>query len=96
MIYPLVQQVVEASESGRHRVMGQARPCADNALTESFFSLRQKNILDKRRVWPTGINDDWPSSAGSKPSTIADAESANSALSSARQFTSPTTNSRHN
>ncbi len=38
---------------GFHRSMGQARTCADNAAMESFFSLLQKNILNKFRVWPT-------------------------------------------
>ena len=32
--------------------MGQVRACADNAAMESFFSLLQKNVLDRRR-WTT-------------------------------------------
>jgi transposase InsO family protein len=32
--------------------MGRVGTCADNAATESFFSLLQKNVLNRRR-WPT-------------------------------------------
>jgi transposase InsO family protein len=32
--------------------MGRVGACADNAAMESFFSLLQKNVLDRRR-WPT-------------------------------------------
>ena len=32
--------------------MGRVRTCADNAAMESFFSLLQKNVLDRRR-WTT-------------------------------------------
>jgi putative transposase len=39
----------------RHRLqgsMGRVGACADNAAMESFFSLLQKNVLNRRR-WPT-------------------------------------------
>ena len=32
--------------------MGRVGACADNAAMESFFSLLQKNVLD-RKTWPT-------------------------------------------
>jgi transposase InsO family protein len=32
--------------------MGRVGACADNAAMESFFSLLQKNVLDRQR-WPT-------------------------------------------
>lgn len=33
--------------------MGQVRTCADNAAMESFNSLLQKNVLDRKRTWAT-------------------------------------------
>jgi putative transposase len=42
-------------ELRRHRLrgsMGRVGACADNAAMESFFSLLQKNVLNRRR-WPT-------------------------------------------
>ena len=39
----------------RHRLqgsMGRVGACADNAAMESFFSLLQKNVLNRRR-WPS-------------------------------------------
>jgi putative transposase len=35
-----------------HRIHGQGGACADNAAMESFFSLLQKNVLDRQR-WLT-------------------------------------------
>jgi len=37
---------------GLHGSMGRVGACADNAAMESFFSLLQKNVLDRRR-WAT-------------------------------------------
>ena len=37
---------------GLHGSMGRVGACADNAAMESFFSLLQKNVLDRRR-WQT-------------------------------------------
>jgi len=40
----------------RHRMvgsMGQVGSAGDNAAMESFFSLLQKNVLNRRRVWDT-------------------------------------------
>jgi transposase InsO family protein len=39
-------------EHGLHGSMGRVGACADNAAMESFFSLLQKNVLDRRR-WQT-------------------------------------------
>ena len=39
-------------EAGLRGSMGRVGTCADNAAMESFFSLRQKNVLDRRR-WST-------------------------------------------
>jgi transposase InsO family protein len=50
--------------------MGRVGACADNAAMESFFSLLQKNVLDRQR-WTTGRNSDWPSRPGSKGHTTA-------------------------
>ena len=33
--------------------MGQVGSAGDNAAMESFFALVQKNVLNKRRSWPT-------------------------------------------
>jgi putative transposase len=33
--------------------MGRVGACADNAAMESFFALLQKNVLNRRRPWPT-------------------------------------------
>lgn len=33
--------------------MGRAGTCADNAAMESFYSLVQKNVLDRRKTWQT-------------------------------------------
>ncbi len=33
--------------------MGKERTCADNAAMESFYSLVQKNVLNKQKVWHT-------------------------------------------
>ena len=38
--------------SGLRGSMGRVGACADNAAMESFFSLLQKNVLNRRR-WPT-------------------------------------------
>jgi putative transposase len=45
--------------------MGRVGACGDNAAMESFFSLRQKTVLNTRR-WKTGKNYAWRSSPGSK------------------------------
>ena len=39
-------------EAGLHGSMGRVGACADNAAMESFFSLLQKNVLDRQR-WQT-------------------------------------------
>jgi putative transposase len=39
-------------EAGLHGSMGRVGACADNAAMESFFSLLQKNVLNRRR-WQT-------------------------------------------
>ena len=39
-------------EAGLHGSMGRVGACADNAAIESFFSLLQKNVLNRRR-WQT-------------------------------------------
>ncbi|GAA0315044.1 hypothetical protein GCM10009528_35940 [Kineococcus aurantiacus] len=44
--------------------MGQVGTCADNAAMELFFSLLQKNVLNRRR-WPTATSYAWLSSLGS-------------------------------
>ena len=33
--------------------MGRVGAAGDNAAMESFYSLLQKNVLDRRRRWPT-------------------------------------------
>ena len=33
--------------------MGQVGSAGDNAAMESFFALLQRNVLDRRRSWPT-------------------------------------------
>ena len=33
--------------------MGQVGSAGDNAAMESFFALLQKNVLNRRRSWPT-------------------------------------------
>jgi putative transposase len=33
--------------------MGRVGACADNAAMESFFSLLQKNVLNRQRRWQT-------------------------------------------
>jgi putative transposase len=38
--------------AGLHGSMGRVGACADNAAMESFFSLLQKNVLNRRR-WTT-------------------------------------------
>ncbi len=38
-----------------HGSMGRVGACADNAAMESFFSLLQKNVLNRRR-WPTRLD----------------------------------------
>jgi transposase InsO family protein len=38
--------------AGLHGSMGRVGACADNAAMESFFSLLQKNVLNRRR-WAT-------------------------------------------
>ena len=38
--------------NGLHGSMGRVGACADNAAMESFFSLLQKNVLNRQR-WPT-------------------------------------------
>jgi putative transposase len=52
-------------ESLRHHgltgSMGRVGACADNAAMESFFSLLQKNVLDRQR-WLTDRTSGWPSS----------------------------------
>jgi putative transposase len=40
---------------GLHGSMGRVGACADNAAMESFFSLLQKNVLNRRR-WPTRLD----------------------------------------
>jgi transposase InsO family protein len=42
----------ELRAAGLQGSMGRVGTCADNAAMESFFSLLQKNVLDRRR-WPT-------------------------------------------
>jgi putative transposase len=39
-------------DAGLQGSMGRVGACADNAAMESFFSLLQKNVLDRRR-WAT-------------------------------------------
>jgi putative transposase len=36
-------------DAGLHGSMGRVGACADNAAMESFFSLLQKHVLDRRR-----------------------------------------------
>ncbi len=59
---------------GRHGMvgsMGRVGAAGDNAAMESFFSLLQKNILDRRR-WDTANNYASRSSPGSSaPTTVA-------------------------
>jgi hypothetical protein len=43
----------------------------DFSALESFFSLLQKNVLDRQR-WLTRQYPDWPSQSGSKEPTTAD------------------------
>ena len=33
--------------------MGQAKTCADNAAMESFYSLVQKNVFNRKKTWQT-------------------------------------------
>lgn len=40
---------------GLHGSMGRVGACADNPAMESFFSLLQKNVLNRRR-WPTRLD----------------------------------------
>jgi putative transposase len=40
-------------DAGLHGSMGRVGACADNAAMESFFALLQKNVLNRRRPWPT-------------------------------------------
>ena len=44
--------VAALSRAGLEGSMGRVATCADNAAMESFFSLLQKNVLDRRR-WET-------------------------------------------
>jgi len=41
--------------AGLHGSMGRVGACADNAAMESFFSLLQKNVLNRRRSWATRL-----------------------------------------
>ncbi len=47
---PPVRRITASARA--HRIDGQVGACADNAAMESFFSLLQKNILDRQR-WLT-------------------------------------------
>lgn len=40
-------------DAGLRGSMGRVGACADNAAMESFFALPQKNVLNRRRPWPT-------------------------------------------
>ncbi|CQD16574.1 integrase catalytic subunit [Mycolicibacterium conceptionense] len=40
------------SHNGLHGSMGRVGACGDNAATESFFALLQRNVLDRKR-WST-------------------------------------------
>ena len=55
--------------------MGRVGACGDNAAMESFFSLLQKNVLDRRR-WATRDELRSRSSPGSNGPTTADAANA--------------------
>jgi len=59
---------------------GRVGACGDNAAMESFFSLLQKNVLD-RRYWHAQTNCAWRSSPGSKAPTTAGDANARSASS---------------
>ena len=71
--------------------MGRVGACADNAAMESFFSLLQKNVLNRRR-WTTRqqlrlaiitwIENTYPADADSTPSDA-------SPRSSSRYFNKP-------
>ena len=41
------------AEAGLLGSMGRVAVAGDNAAMESFFSLLQKNVLDRHAVWPT-------------------------------------------
>ena len=60
--------------------MGRVGAAGDNAAMESFFSLLQKNVLDRRR-WTTRDELRLRSSPGSRPPTTAAAGNAPSAAS---------------
>jgi hypothetical protein len=67
--------------------MGGVGARADNAAMESFFSLLQKNVLNRQR-WTTREELAWPSSSGSNAPTTAGAAKTPSAG-------SPRSSSRH-
>jgi putative transposase len=82
-------------ESLRHHgltgSMGRVGPCADNAAMESFFSLLQKNVLDRQR-WLTRQDLRLPSQPGSRePTTAGDGKGGweSSRLSNMKQSTGP-------
>ena len=72
--------------------MGRVGACADNAAMESFFSLLQKNVLDRQR-WshPRGAapGDRRPGSNAPTTAGAANAASASSPRSSSRPSTRP-------
>lgn len=49
---PIQKFVLALNTYGRHGSMGRVGPCGDNAAMESFFSLLQKNVLNRKR-WET-------------------------------------------
>ena len=53
-------------DNGLHGSMGRVGACGDNAAMESFFSLLQKNVLDRRRWTHPRRNSAWRSSPGSR------------------------------
>jgi transposase InsO family protein len=53
--------------------MGRVGAAGDNAAMESFFSLLQKNVLN-RRAWPLARTSGSPSSPGSNAHTAAAAD----------------------
>ena len=70
--------------------MGRVGACGDNAAMESFFSLLQKNVLNRRR-WATRRNCGWRSSPGSSAPTTAGVSGKLLSLGSPRSSLRPST-----
>jgi putative transposase len=68
--------------------MGRVAAAGDNAAMESFFSLLQKNVFDRRR-WRTRSELSYAPSSGSSTPTTADADSDPSASSPPSSSNSP-------